>query len=132
MANSRATNDGLLTTPLVYYLGTDHSWEFTVYTSNARTVCRDVTGYTTSFMVKSTIDDADGAALLTLEGDVAGNFTAAPHTNNQRITVTVSSDDTDTEISPQTAFWELKRTDAGFEEILAKGDISLRRAVHRS
>lgn len=127
-----STFDDVIETGLQYWLGTDKAYAFTVYTSSAVTAIRDVTGYTTQFMVKRNVDDADVDALITASGTVSGTFNAVPGTNTQKITVTVADDTTDTEVSPGLAYWELKRTDAGSEAVLAFGTIELRRAVHVS
>lgn len=126
------TFDGVIETALEYWLGTDKAFEFTVYTSSAKTTIRNVTGYTTSFKVKRRRSDADADALLSASGSVSGAFNASPGTNTQKITVTVNDEDTDTEIEDGLAYWELKRTDAGSEAVLAFGTINLRRAVHVS
>jgi hypothetical protein len=123
---------GLIETSLEYFLGTDRAFDFTVYTSSAKAAIRDVTGYTTNLMVKRHIDDADADALLTASGTVSGTFNSAPGTNTQKISCTLSSSNTDTEIAPGLAHWELKRMDAGAEDVLAYGTIELRRAVHVS
>lgn len=124
--------DGLIETALEYWLGTDKAWDFTVYTSAGKTTIRDVTGYNTSFKVKRALSDADGSALISATGVVSGTFNANPAVNTQKITVTLVDTDTDTEVNPGSAFWELKRTDANFETPLAYGSIDLRRAVHVS
>lgn len=124
------TFDGVIQTGLEYWLGTDKDYEFTVYTSSAKTTIRDVTGYTTSFMVKRETEDADLSALITASGTVSGTFNASPSVNTQVITVSLVDTDTDTEITPGLAYWELKRTDSGQEAVLAFGTINLRRAVH--
>lgn len=121
---------GLIETALEYFLGTDKAVDFTVYTSSAKTAIRDVTGYATNFMVKRRMSDTDATALISLSGTVSGTFNAAPAVNTQKITVTLVDTDTDLEIAPGVAYWELKRTDAGFEDVLAYGTIDLRRAVH--
>lgn len=124
--------DDVIETALEYWLGTDKNFEFTIYTSSAQTTIREVTGYTTSFVVKRRPDDADADALMTLSGTVSGTFNASPGTNTQKITVTIADDATDAEIPPGVAYWSLKRTDAGSERVLAFGTINLRRAVHVS
>lgn len=124
--------DGVIETALSYFLGTDKAYDFTVYTSEAKTTCRDVTGYTTNFMVKRNKSDSDASALLTAGGTVSGTFNASPSVNTQKITVTLVDTDTDTEIAEGLAYWELKRTDAGAEAVLAFGTMTLRRAVHVS
>jgi hypothetical protein len=124
--------DGIIETTLEYWLGTDKIYDFTVYTSSAKTAIRDVTGYTTSFKVKTLLSDADSSAILTASGTVSGVFNSSPSVNTQKISVTLVDTDTDTEITPKVAYWELKRTDAGSEATLAFGRINLRRAVHIS
>ena len=124
--------DDLIETALAYFLGTDKVYDFLVYTSSAKTAHRDVTGYTTSFMVKRRRTDADLAAILTKAGVVSGTFNASPALNTQKISVTLVDDETDTEIAPGVAYWELKRTNSGSEDVLAFGTIELRRAVHVS
>lgn len=119
-------------TALSYWLGTDKSYDFTVYTTDAKTVIRNVTGYTTHFMVKRRLTDTDANAIISATGTVSGTFNASPTVNTQIITVTLVDTDTDTEIAPGDGVWELKRTDAGSEAILAFGHINLRRAVHVS
>lgn len=120
---------GAVETNLQYWLGTDNSWEFTIYTDpDDRTTIRDVTGYTTNFMVKRYLSDADGSALLTASGTVSGTFNSDPSVNTQVVTVTVADTSTDTEIVPGTAHWALKRTDDGSEKVLAFGMITMRRA----
>jgi len=121
---------GVIETHLEYFLGTDRNYMFTVYTSDAKTTIRDVTGYTTEFMVKRRKTDADSSALLTLSGTVSGTFNASPSVNTQVITVTLVDTATDTEIVEGLAHWELKRTDAGAEAPLAFGTITFKRAVH--
>src|SRR5262245_21667791 len=124
--------DGVIETALSYWLGTDKAFDFTIYTSAAKTTIRDVTGYNTNFMVKRNIDDADGAALITVAGTVSGTFNANPALNAQKIRATLVDTDTDTEIQPGVGHWELKRTDAGLEEVMGYGSMDLRRAVHVS
>jgi hypothetical protein len=124
--------DGIIETGLSYWLGSDKSWDFTVYTTDQKTVVRNVTGYTTSFKVKRNVEDADAAALITAAGVVSGTFNASPALNTQIVTVTLADTDTDTEIEPGLAYWELKRTNDGSEAPLAYGTIELRRAVHVS
>lgn len=121
---------GLIATPLQYFLGTDKAFDFTVYTSSAKTTIREVTGYATNFMVKRRLSDTDASALISIDGTVTGVFNASPDVNTQKITVVLVDTDTDTGIPPCGAFWELKRTDPGFEDVLAYGTIELRRAVH--
>jgi len=122
--------DGIIETALQYWLGSDKALEFTVYTTAAKTAIRDATGYTTSFKVKRNVEDTDLAALITASGTVSGTFNASPTVNTQKITVTLVDTDSDTEIAPGLAYWELKRTDAGLEAPLAFGTINLRRGVH--
>ncbi len=126
------TFDGVIETPLEYWLGTDKAYEFTLYTDSTKTVIRDATGYTTNLMVKRKRTDLDAAALISASGVVSGTFNANPSINTQKITATISDEATDTEIAEGLTHWELKRTDAGSEAVLAYGAMTLRRAVHVS
>lgn len=125
-----STFDGVIETDLEYWLGTDKLYDFYVYTTSAKTAIRDSTGYTTSFIVKRRVQDDDADALIAESGVVSGTFNADPAINTQKITVTIDDDDTDTEVDPGDAHWELKRTNTGSEVVLAFGTITLRRALH--
>lgn len=85
-------------------------------------------------MVKLAPSDADAAALVTKTTAagiaIAGAFNSVPGTNAQRATVTVDDTDTAT-LTAGVRAWELKRTDAGYETVLAYGALTLRRGVHR-
>ena len=60
---------------------------------------------------------------------ITGTFNASPALNTQRIIVTLLDDDTAG--LPATTYWhELKRTDAGLEEVLAHGSLALQQPVH--
>lgn len=122
--------NGLIETPIYYFLGTDWVFDFTVYTTAQKTAIRDVSGYATNFMVKRFESDPDASALITATGTVSGSFNASPALNTQKISVTLVDTDTDTEITPGMASWELKRIDAGAEAVLAYGTMELRRAIH--
>ena len=129
-------------TPLEYWLGSDQDVDFTIYavfqrflvdgTDHANNTIRDITGYTLSFMVKRQKRHLDGSALITKTATVSGAFNSAPGTNTQKATVTLVDTETDTEIVPGLAFWELRRTDAGAEGVLAYGTIDLKRGVQRA
>ena len=116
------------------YLGTDFSYAFHVK-NDAEDTSIEITGWALSFVLKVSPADADtGAILIKTVGSgitISGTFSATPSANTQRATVAIA--DTDTDVAPECrAWWELKRTDAGFETILAYGRVELRRGVHRT
>lgn len=126
------TFDGVIETPLEYFLGTDKVWDFIVWTSADKLAVRDVANYHANFMVKRYAKDTDAEALLTSTATVTGAYDDDPAVNTQRLTVTLTDDSTDEEITSGLAYWELKRTDSGSEAVLAFGTIQLKRAVHRA
>lgn len=115
------------------FLGTDHQYVFHIK-NLAEDTSIDIGGWALSWMVKLATSDADAAALVTKTGSsgiaIAGTFNSAPSTNAQRATVTVEDTDTAT-LTAGVRVWELKRTDAGYETVLAYGPITFRRGVHR-
>lgn len=119
-------------TNLSYWLGTDHAFPFHVK-NLAETASIDITGMTLSFMVKSSLDDADSAARLTIPAVISGIFNSVPATNTQRATVTILDSNTDdaTVWSAETDYYELKRMDAGLETVIAYGLFILLRGVQR-
>jgi hypothetical protein len=116
-------------------LGMDHQFIFDIRTEDEDTSV-NISGWTISYQIKRHESDADAAALLvkttTLGGiAIAGTFNTDPDVNSQRATVTIADTDTDA-IAPGLAFYELKRTDAGFETRLAFGDVDLIQVLHKS
>ena len=123
------------TTLPAYDLGTDFAYVFEIL-NETETAALDIGGWALSFMVKSDREDHDAAALVTKTTAaggivIAGVFDAAPATNAQRATVTLEDSDTDATMRG-TKWWELKRTDAGLETILAYGTVPFRRGVHQT
>lgn len=120
-------------TALSLDIGTDQAYDVTVYTSEAATTVREITGWALSFMIKRKATDADGSALVTkTTGDgisISGTFNADPDTNTQKATVSVADTDTDG-LTPGVCHWELKRTDAGSEARIAYGPLTLNRTLH--
>jgi hypothetical protein len=117
------------------FLGTDFERVFHIK-NDAESASIDITGWALSWMVKRHHDQADNLALLEFTtGDaditIAGAFDANPNTNAQRATLFVGDDATDAEINPGMYHWELKRTDAGFETVLAYGTLECVQGVHR-
>ena len=115
------------------FLGTDH--QFILHVKNeAETASVDITGWALSYMIKRHKSDADGAALVTKTTaagiTIAGTFNSNPAVNLQRATVTLADTDTAT-LADGVAYHEWKRTDDGFETILAYGQQTLVQGVHR-
>lgn len=112
------------------FLGIDQHLAFTILTATG--AVQDITGWSSSFMIKRGLEDADGAALVThTDGIVSGTFHSDPDVNTQVLTVTLADTDTDTLPAGRMA-WELKRTTADAESVLAYGLVTLVRGVHRA
>jgi len=120
-------------TDVSLFLGTDFSYVFSIL-NDGETAAVNILNWTISWMLKEDVNDADASALLTLTTAsaivVSGTYNSVPATNTQVATVTIADTDT-TSLEPMQAVWELKRTDAGLETVLAYGRIELLRAVHR-
>lgn len=117
------------------WVGTDFQWEFSVL-NEAETAAINIAGWALSFMVKKRLSYADSAAIITKTTaaggiSITGTYNADPDVNTQVATVTVTDDDSDGE-SAGVYYYELKRTDAGFETILAYGELELKQSVHRT
>lgn len=117
-------------TALEYFLGTDTAFDFTIYTSKSRSQIRDISSYTLNFMIKRNKSDADGSALFSGSATVTGTFNADPATNTQKATAQIADTDLPVSTTAGQVHWELKRTDAGAESVLAFGPMLLRRPVH--
>lgn len=105
-------------------LDRDQQFVFTVL-NEAETAAINVATWAMSFMVKRHKSDADAAALITKTGAavvVSGVYDASPAVNTQRATVTVEDSDCESTTIPENLYYyELERTDAGFETPLAEG-----------
>jgi hypothetical protein len=123
-------------TDLIYDLGMDADFPFTVYTDGTKAMVREITGWTLSFMLKRHITDADADALLTKTTTVgiviAGVFNSAPGVNTQKATVTIPAAAFAATKNESTVSWELKRTNVGSMGRIAYGEMTLRRTVHRA
>lgn len=117
------------------FIGADHQFPCTIYTSNAQTACVNIAGWGLSWKVKRSLDDPDSKSLVTKTTAagivISGAFNATPAVNTQLATVTVEDIDTDG-LQAGVYHHELKRTDAGFETVLAYGPLTLLRGVHRT
>lgn len=120
-------------TALELYIGTDHQFAFHVKDDD-EDVAIDITAFALSFMVKRHRSDVDADALITKTTAsgiaIAGTFNSAPGSNLQRATVTLADTDSSA-LAPGVRHYELKRTDDGFETVLAYGTFTFRRGVHR-
>lgn len=116
------------------FLGTDYEYPFTILNA-AEDTAINISGWTLSWMVKRKKSDADANKLLektTGSGiTISGTFNADPDVNTQKATVSVADTDTDT-LPAGLVYYELKRTDAGSETVLAYGPLDLKRSVHRA
>jgi hypothetical protein len=117
-------------TSLEYFLGNDKAFDFTVYRDKSKSQIRDVSGYTLSFMLKRGKSDADGAALYSGSATVTGTYNIDPAANTQKAVAQLSDTDLPVSTTAGQVHWELKRTDAGSETVLAYGRMLLIRPVH--
>lgn len=122
-----------LESPITLFLGTDR--QFRVHVLNADgSAAVDITGWALSFKIKAHAADPDTRAYLSKDTaggavTIAGTFDSGLLVNTQRATVAI--DDTDTDDIPlDRGVWELKRTDAGFETVLAYGPVTFIRSIH--
>lgn len=105
-----------------WHVDEDVTLPFTIYKSNNATL-EDITGWTLSFIVK---DVPGGSAVLT-KTTSSGIALTTPASGLATVTVA----DTDTvSITPGKYQYELKRTNAGFEKVLAKGTVELLPSLH--
>lgn len=96
----------------------------------------DISGWALSWMLKRklTMLDADASvtkSTATTGVSIGGLYNATPGSNLQRATVTILDTDTDA-LAAGIYYYELKRTDAGLETVLAYGEMELLRGVHRA
>lgn len=130
------------------FLGTDNTLTFTAWQQNSETdaeltaaiaagtaVPKDVTGWATSLVVRSSDTDTS-TATLTASGSVTGVYNATPASNTQRIVVTIADTDIPqydgaTGLTPGTYRYALKRTDDGSEQVIAYGNFKLLPATAR-
>jgi hypothetical protein len=121
-------------TAATLFLGTDYEYPFTILNA-AETAAINISGWTLSWMVKRKKTDTDANALLTKTTSsgitISGTWNTDPDVNTQVATVAVADTDTDT-LPAGLGHYELKRTDAGSETVLAYGPLELKRSVHRA
>jgi hypothetical protein len=110
-----------------FFIGEDKVLPITIYQANKKSL-QNITAWTLSWMLKSSLDDADNLALLT-KTTTSGITMTAP--TSGVCTVTIADTDTDA-LQPGKYWHELKRTDAGSEVVLCQGRCVLKRGVHRS
>jgi len=123
-------------TAATLFLGTDFQYILAVL-NEAETAALDITGWSISWMVKRLKSDTDANAILTKVSTggtpaivIAGTFNATPSVNTQRATLALVDTDTGT-TAPGLYHYEFRRTDEGFETVLAYGPIRFVRGVHQ-
>lgn len=95
--------------------GEDLSLPCTIYTTDTGTTPEDITGWTFLFSISKFRNSPD--KLIAKAGVIV---TAASGT------LTVAIDDTDTDnIEPGAYYWDLARTNAGYERTLVKGTFTI-------
>lgn len=112
------------------YVGADHSVVMTVYSNSAKTTIQDISGWTIVLDIRK--KDTTASALLSVTGTVSGTFNATPASNTQKVTFTLADTDlaatvfTGDEFEGRYSVW---RTDAGSEQPLRYGDITITRTT---
>lgn len=121
-------------TAITQFIGVDVSYRFTAL-NLAETAAVDMTGWSLSFMVKKSKGhlDADAKFSRTTSAGItiSGTYNSDPAVNTQVATVSVEDSHTDA-LTPGTYYYELKRTGAGVEAVIAYGTFTLERGVHRT
>lgn len=117
---------------LQLYLNTDFNYLFTIYDAAEASIV-DTSTWAMSWIVKTYAQDTDASALLTKTTSsgitVSGTYNATPASNTQRVNVDIDDSDT-TSVNPGDYVWELRRTDAGNETVLATGTITILASAH--
>lgn len=116
------------------FLGTDVTRAFDIR-NEAETTSITIASWALSWMVKRFHSDSDASAILTKTTTgghivIAGVFDSDPDTNAERATLTLTDTDT-ASLYPGLYYWELKRTDDGYETVLAYGHMTFLQGVHR-
>ena len=109
-----------------WFIGEDKTLTVTIYQSD-ETTPQNVTGWAVSFMLKRKRTDTDANALIT---KTTADDVALTTPGSGVITVSIADDDT-SDLRADTYWYEIKRTDAGFETVLTYGSVELLQAVHR-
>lgn len=109
------------------YTGEDKVLFATIYQTNGRTI-QPLTNWTMSWMLKRSLTDDDGEALVTATTSSTITITDAAAGECQ---IAIRSLDT-IDLEPGTYVHELIRTNSGERTVLAQGDFVLQRGVHRS
>ena len=111
-----------------FYRGTDRKIRFTVYSTlpapGVAGVCQDVaSGWAFGWILAASKGAAPAVTKTSGSGiAVVGAFNASPALNLQRVEVTI--EDADTNGIAAGEYWhELRRTDAGLEDVLAIGRV---------
>lgn len=103
------------TANLSIYRGEDITLNFTAYTTDTGSTAEDITGWTLSFTVSRSRNSSD--KLLTKACSIviaaSGTFRAI-----------IADTDTDN-IAPGAYFWDVWRTDAGYERLLGSGTFNI-------
>lgn len=115
-----------------WYKGTDKKLRYSIFSDDAQTTPLDVSTFALSWQLSSKPGQAPTLTKTLGSGiTVTGVFNASPSLNTQVVEVAIA--DTDTDALAATTWWhELKRTDAGLEEVLAHGYARLLQPVHLS
>src|SRR5262245_14058868 len=108
-----------------WFIGSDITLRFTVYTDADHTACVNVSTYAMEYVLRKGNSDQDPALVTksTSGGTitVTGVFNSVPATNTQRVLVSILDTDTD-DLRPGEYQHALKRTDDGNETVMMYTD----------
>jgi hypothetical protein len=112
------------------HLGADHTVDLTVYTTQAKTVIQDITGWTIVLDMRPS--DQSTTAKLSVTGTISGVFNSVPATNTQKVSFAIPRAIITPAIFPgadpsvQCSVW---RTDTGSRQPLRHGSAKLTRTT---
>lgn len=117
-------------TGLAMFTGTDRRFIFHVV-NEEQTAAVNIADWTLSFQVKAAIGDTSPLLSKTTSAGIAisGSYNSAPASNTQRATVTLDAADTEN-FEDGVTFWELRRTNTGFNNPVAYGLLEFKQNVH--
>jgi len=103
-----------------FFIGEDRSIAINVKQSDESTA-QTMTGWALAWELKPSPGEAAGISKTTVSGIAIGNGSGT----DDRATITIADDDTEA-LEPGVYYHQLRRTDAGSEQLLSFGDVTLR------
>ena len=111
-------------------VGSDHTVDMIVYTTQAKTVIQEITGWAILLDIRAS--DTAGTSKLSVAGTVSGVFNSAPGTNTQKVSFSLPRALLATTIfkgEDPTMHYSVWRTDLGSKQPLRHGSVQLTRTT---